>query len=849
MELHLLEGRQKKGYTTFGCCWEKGEVTGTDFVLKDSEGNQLPMQSSVQAYWPDGSAKWSAHRADAEVMTDTVSVEPARHSDNTPDCQGIFIEEETEGWRVDTEALCLTVPKQGLLAKDISVNGKILAKSVYPVFQLEHRESSMGVQRISVKEFQGEICSVELEESGPLQAVFCFRGNHVTEGEAKMPFVIRMYLWPGSGEMKLVHTYLFDGVENRDFLKGMGIRLETDLGGEKYNRHVQFAMEKAVFHETAVILSGFRPRIQPEVLKAQLSGEMLSFETGSDVAVIKDNLPLWNHYRLIQDSAYHFGIRKQTLQECCELPCIQGKRSLGAMAVAGENGGVAVGIRDFWQKCPGELEVSGLGLEQNAVTAWFYSPAMEAYDFRHYDTRSYSQTCYEGFDYVGASAYGIGVTGECTVKFTGRIMTDEEVLTFGKTVQKPCVYVGNPEYYHRKRAFGYWSLPCGETECERWLENQMAQAFAFYKEEIENRDWYGLFDYGDVMHTYDAVRHTWKYDVGGFAWQNTELVPTYWLWLYFLRTGREDVFTLAEAMSRHCSEVDTYHFGPYQGLGSRHNVRHWGCSCKEPRIGMAGHHRFLYYLTGDARIGDVMEDVKDADLFMAEQSYCRTRLSDGTRVPGVRSGPDWSSYVSNWMTHYERTLDENYRRKIEQGIADIYNTPFGLRSGPDYGYDKDRAHLIYNGESENTPNQHLQICMGGPQVWLEVADMLEDNRLVEMMADLGAFYYLPKEEKSRLTAGRILNRPFSWPMFATAVSALAAEQKRDEALAAQTWEILINDLLEKGGKEGYVTKCYGLETAENTCREIAWNTTNCTAQWCLNVIMCLEFIREFLPAE
>ena len=82
---------------------------------------------------------------------------------------------------------------------------------------------------------------------------------------------------------------------------------------------------------------------------------------------------------------------------------------------------------------------------------------------------------------------------------------------------------------------------------------------------MEARHWYGLFDYGDVMHTYDPMRHCWKYDVGGYAWQNTELVPTYWLWLYFLHTGREDVFSLAEAMSRHASEVDTYHSAHSRG--------------------------------------------------------------------------------------------------------------------------------------------------------------------------------------------------------------------------------------------------------------------------------------------
>ena len=67
-------------------------------------------------------------------------------------------------------------------------------------------------------------------------------------------------------------------------------------------------------------------------------------------------------------------------------------------------------------------------------------------------------------------------------------------------------------------------------------------------------------------------------------------------------------------MSRHASEVDTYHLGKFAMLGTRHNVRHWGCGRKEPRISTAGHHRFYYYLTADERIGDVMDFVKDAEI-------------------------------------------------------------------------------------------------------------------------------------------------------------------------------------------------------------------------------------------
>ena len=108
-------------------------------------------------------------------------------------------------------------------------------------------------------------------------------------------------------------------------------------------------------------------------------------------------------------------------------------------------------------------------------------------------------------------------------------------------IEKPAVYVESPESYHKKRAFGYWSLPERKTESEAFLENQLDQLFDFYKNEIEVRSWYGMFNYGDIMHTYDPFRHSWRYDMGGYAWQNTELVPTLWLWLAFMRSGREDI--------------------------------------------------------------------------------------------------------------------------------------------------------------------------------------------------------------------------------------------------------------------------------------------------------------------
>lgn len=383
---------------------------------------------------------------------------------------------------------------------------------------------------------------------------------------------------------------------------------------------------------------------------------------------------------------------------------------------------------------------------------------------------------------------------------------------------------------------------------ENWLEEQMEKAFLFYQQEIEERNWYGFFDYGDFMHSYDVVRHVWKYDMGGFAWQNTELVPTYWLWLYFLRTGREDVYTVAEAMSRHASEVDIYHFGPLKGMGSRHNVRHWGCSCKEPRIAMAGHHRFLCYLTGDLRLKDIFEEVRDADYSLENTVGITGKDENGKDLVEVRSGPDWSSFVSNWMTWYELTLEEKYRVKIETGIRDIASTPYGLASGPDYDYEWESGHLIYRGEIENTPNQHLQICMGGPQVWLEMADLLENDMIRRLLTELGRFYCLPPEEKSRITNGLIFRRPFSWPMFATGMIAYSAKLTGDEQLGRDMWQLLFDEVYRQGGVDGYQPVAYvqGMDT-DKGYTEIPWISTNVVSQWCLNVIMALEFAREYLP--
>lgn len=866
IKLHCLENRVASGYVTFGSYWEKGTLVipnfkndGMDsFVLQNENKESIPVQSRITAWWPDGSIKWVAHTADASKMGQeaalTAQIKSGEVSEETAELVSMITRSDDNWLYIDNGVLSLKVPtgkyKVDTLAEDIFLNGKLRVKKASPVLYLEEQSNENSTnfdldgQTKVTRAYKAAIKAVTIEEDGPLALTIKAEGSYQYQNQNKMKFYIRMYINKDSSDIRFVHTFFFDGDEQTDFLKGLGIRFDTVLEGRPYEHHIRFAGELP-FKEAAILLNSSYPRLQPSVLKKQLDGKTWGYPADSDVEKAAADLPVWNRYFLYQDSADHYRIGKQTKPQCCVLSAAEGRRAHGAMEVCGENGGILLGIRDFWQKYPSGLEVTNLAGDNAACTAWFYSPEAKSFDFRHYDTRSYQMTSYEGFPWFGASPEGIAVTSECTLSVTSSLTKEGELRAFADHIEKPAVYVESPEFYHKKRAFGYWSLPERKTESDSFLENQLDQLFDFYKNEIEARKWYGLFDYGDVMHTYDPIRHCWRYDMGGFAWQNTELVPTYWLWLYFLRTGREDVFTVAEAMSRHCSEVDFYHFGPMAGIGSRHNVRHWGCSCKEPRVSMAGHHRVYYYLTGDERIGDAMADAKDADLFLKNVTYFKQNDEKGGHVV-IRSGPDWTSFLSNWMTQYERTLEPYYLEKIRQGIKDVSEMPFGLASGPSYRYEEN-GHLIYEGEDEKSPNMHLQIGMGGPEVWWELADMLGDETLRKLLSIYGGFYYLTPEQKKEKTHGLIEKRPFAFPWFASDIGAYAAFFTKDKSLAKTVWKNLLNALIKIGDEAGFTPVCYATDDQKKAHMEIVWIKTNFAAQWGLNTITTLELLRDALP--
>ncbi|BDD59035.1 hypothetical protein MAP00_004271 [Monascus purpureus] len=314
---------------------------------------------------------------------------------------------------------------------------------------------------------------------------------------------------------------------------------------------------------------------------------------------------------------------------------------------------------------------------------WLYSPSAEPMDLRPYhdglgqesfdDQLDAPQVTYEDWEPDKGSLYGIAKTNEIYLYAFEGTPTSYTLSRLVGSMRSPPFLIAEQDYTHQTKAFGtYWPPQSKKSSISvDQIEKNLDFLFTFYKNQIAQRRWYGFWGHGDIMYTYDSDRHTWRYDIGGYAWDNSELSPDLWLWLYFLRTHREDVFRLAENLTRHTSEVDMYHLGPLKGLGTRHGIQHWSDSCKQVRVSNAIYRKYFYYLTGgDERTGETMrEALAGENTFRILDPYRKVRKDrssysqPGTGGPGI----PWHGLVRTCVGMDDRMGEEGARVGTQTG--------------------------------------------------------------------------------------------------------------------------------------------------------------------------------------
>jgi hypothetical protein len=660
-----------------------------------------------------------------------------------------------------------------------------------------------------------------------------------------------------------MHTFVFDGDEQKDFLAGLGVRFSVPMQDRLQDRHVRFSAEGGgVWAEAVRTLTGLRRDPGKAARQAQVDGKPTpkDDELPRGIRAKLEMVPAWGDFTLTQLSADGFQIRKRTKPGHGWIAAGSGNRAAGTAYVGSISGGVAFGLRDFWQRHPTQLDIRGAAGESADVTVWMYSPEAQPMDMRFYHDDMGLDTygeqlealdiTYEDYEPGFGTPKGIARTSELMLWALPSTPSRETFVDITRAVQRPPMLVCAPERYHAAGVLGAWSLPDRSTPAKRRIEDQLDFLLGFYLKQVEQRRWYGFWDYGDVMHTYDADRHVWRYDVGGFAWDNSELSSDLWLWYSFLRSGRADVFRMAEAMTRHTGEVDVYHAGRFAGLGSRHNVMHWGCSAKQLRISTATYRRVYYYLTADERVGDLLRELLGAERnFLTLDPLRKVRRERFVPEPhalGVSFGLDWGSLIAAWLTEWERTGDAHWRDRLLAGMRSIGEMPHGFFT-LGATFDPDTGAFTDHGGGR-VDASHLSTLFGLPEILTELIPLFGDEAAGFERAWLQycALYNASGEAKQQ-SLGRRLGR-LAQVGAHSKLTAYAAWRKKDPALAARAWREFLAET--SWPAEWYSGRTTRVEPPAVLApvEEAPWVTTNDASQWSLAAIANLALVGDAIPA-
>jgi len=300
---------------------------------------------------------------------------------------------------------------------------------------------------------------------------------------------------------------------------------------------------------------------------------------------------------------------------------------------------------------------------------------------------------------------------------------------------------------------------------------------------------------------------------------------------------------MAEAMTRHTGEVSVYHLGKFAGLGTRHGVVPWGDSAKQLRISTAENRRFLYYLTADERIGDLLWEEVDADRKLADVSP-RRKLSPkaAPTTVSVSVGTDWGAVSAALLTAWERTGDAKYRDKLLNGMKSIAALKHGWLSGGG-AYDPETGK--FSQESERFDVSHLNILFGAVEVNAELLQLLSVPEYEKTWIQYCELYNAGADEQRRVVGERLEKTALEQAH--SRLTAYAAWKEKNATLAARGWKEFFS------GSQGasILHKPFPIRHFQGPdvlgAIDEAAVTTNETAQWGLSAIECLSLIGDQLP--
>ena len=228
-----IEFDRKGDALVWGVPLAQGVVHDADTLALRVAGKTLPTQADALARWDDGSVKWAlltvaklgdvpSGRTAAEVITRR----PSR-------AKGLVVRKTSAGVRVDTGKLRFTIAASGPIVKRFDTlrgkQWKQRAASLDLSMTIEHpagRVTYRASDEIDTR-------SIDIESHGPHRAVVCVRGTHRSaSGETFGPYTLRFEIVAGRADLRLTHSFIFDGDPFADFVRASEVLLTAKVGSK-----------------------------------------------------------------------------------------------------------------------------------------------------------------------------------------------------------------------------------------------------------------------------------------------------------------------------------------------------------------------------------------------------------------------------------------------------------------------------------------------------------------------------------------------------------------------------------------------------------------------------------------
>lgn len=293
---------------TLGVPFPRGALWDTrNLRLQDADGGEIPMQAKTTAKWSRfGSIKWIlldfVAAVDGGEQVFLLEYGPDINRESGAD----MMVAETGTFPPALDAGMLRLGADGLafegrpVLKPEALRGAFVTRAANVDYERRRTtKDSHWMQPGS---------DWEIEEAGPLKTVLRSEGWYqVEDGSGFCKFVVRWVFFRDSPVARLFHTWIFTGDGNHDLIRNMGWRFE--LAGS----------------------------MEPQ-------GFLLSFDE-----------PAWESGDyLLQYDHDQFEIMRHERRGPREIAT--GGRAPGVIAAAGEGVSLSIGIKDFWQNFPSELE-------------------------------------------------------------------------------------------------------------------------------------------------------------------------------------------------------------------------------------------------------------------------------------------------------------------------------------------------------------------------------------------------------------------------------------------------------------------------------------------------------------